>query len=536
MANEINYPDKMFDRSHASKIFVANNYGLSPKYGWLFHVSFELNPEISRVSNDDLLRMGFVVKSASLPKFSVDTKVLNAYNRVDIVQSKVKYEAVTIKFHDDNLDVIRNFWYDYYSYYYRDADWNQNIYTSPTKYTERQQQGWGYSPRQYPSSSPATQQYINTIKIYSLHNKRFAEYTLINPIITSFQHGEHAQGSESGTLENTVTIQYQAVKYAYGSVSSDTVSGFASLQYDTKPSPMGTTPAPDNTIHDLAEGQTGLPGLLNNFKSLNGKAILGGAISTLGSQILTKGLGGIPGAAGAAGGIAAAAKSFGDTVGSVASKVSSNGLLVGGASKVRSMFGGLPNDANGSTPDYNSLLDNERSTLSVYESLAEDYKTENEGLTSLIEELSATIEENKDLLLEDLSSEDLAALQAAIDSDQEELDSAIERQSELEGLINENEVNIAASNDAIEKYEAAKNPSGNSEADGGAGADSTTQTFDDGSSITRNPDGSSTTVDSDGNITTTPQQNPVSNPNAASNQKIPVFKLSETSNPSNFRL
>ena len=110
MANgTIAYNDKIFDRNHASQIFVSNNYGLSPKYGWLFHVAFDINPEISRVSNDDLLRMGFVVKSASLPKFTVDTKTLNAYNRVDIVQSKVKYDAMTIKFHDDNLDIVRNF-------------------------------------------------------------------------------------------------------------------------------------------------------------------------------------------------------------------------------------------------------------------------------------------------------------------------------------------------------------------------------------------------------------------------------------------
>jgi hypothetical protein len=279
--------DKMFDRNTASQIFVANNYGLSPKYGWLFHVAFDLNPEISRVSNDDLLRMGFVVKSAGLPKFSVETKVLNAYNRVDVVQSKVKYDTITIKFHDDNLDVIRKFWYDYYSYYYRDADWNLNIYAASSKYNERQNQSWGYSPRQYPASSPATQQYLSAIRVYSLHNGRFAEYTMINPTITSFQHGEHSQGGEAGTLENSMTIQYQAVKYQYGDITEDTVTGFATLSYDKRVSPMATPNGSrrDTKVHDLSEGASGFPGILNNLKNLNGKAILGSALSAAGSGL-----------------------------------------------------------------------------------------------------------------------------------------------------------------------------------------------------------------------------------------------------------
>jgi hypothetical protein len=525
MANgSISYNDKMFDRNHASKIFVANNYGLSPKYGWLFHVAFDLNPEISRVSNDDLLRMGFVVKSTSLPKFSVDTKVLNAYNRVDVVQSKVKYDTITIKFHDDNLDVVRNFWYDYYSYYYRDADWNLNIYQAASKYNERQNQSWGYAPRQFPASSPATQQYISAIRIYSLHNKRFAEYTIINPIITSFQHGEHAQGGDAGTLENSMTIQYQAVKYQYGDVSPDTVSGFASLQYDSRPSPMGTTPARDTTVHDLSEGASGLGGIMNNFKNLKGGAIIGGALSVAGSGLISSALNGTLG-----GKISAAA-------GAAADK------LKAGASALKDKLGisqdGLPNDSQRiiSVVDVQDRIDTLQVRIAGNQQDLETAESELGDVLSETEQLMAQIESDTEQLLNpDLSSEDLSALQSLIDENQSRLDDLTSKSDELESSINELTASINDDLAEMDRLQEAQNPSGNSEEEGGAGAGSVTEFSEDGSSTTTNPDGSTTSVDPLGNIFTTPQANPVDNPNASTNQKVPVFKLSETSNPSNFR-
>ena len=107
--------DSIKDYQHAARIFIDDNYRLSPKYGFIFHVAFDLNTEITRVPRDQMLEMGMIVKSANLPKFTVENKVLNAYNRTNVVQNKIKYDPVTITFHDDSADLIRDFWYDYYS-------------------------------------------------------------------------------------------------------------------------------------------------------------------------------------------------------------------------------------------------------------------------------------------------------------------------------------------------------------------------------------------------------------------------------------
>jgi len=512
----------LFDRNHASKIFVANNFGLSPKYGWLFHVAFDLNPEIARIPNDDILKMGFVVKSAALPKFTVETKTLNAYNRVDIVQTKVKYDSVTIKFHDDNLDVVRNFWYDYYSYYYRDSDWNDSIYSAPTKYSERQQQTWGYTPRQTPASSPATQQFLNAIRIYSLHNKKFAEYTLINPTITQFQHGEHAQGGDVGTLENTMTVQYQAVKYQYGQVSEDTVTGFATLMYDNRSSPMGTTDITDRTVHDMNAGLTGLPGIINNLKNINGTAILGGALSSVGSGLLTGAVGfgvanlgtGIKAIAGGASDLLGKAKEGLGTVLSNGSKVDFSKIGFGDQA-------GLPSDPIGASTSQQTAIDQVTAQIAADEAAIDQANADLEAGKAEQARLEAQIESDTYSLEYDpnLSQEDITALQQIIDDNKAKLTKVIDNNATLVENIDGLQNAVFENNNKLTELQTAQNPSGNSADEGGPGPDSNTiHDPESGDTITTNPDGSQTIVSADGSVYTNPQQNPVDNPNASSNQ------------------
>jgi hypothetical protein len=510
-------PITLFDRNHAAKIFIPNNFSLSPKYGWLFHVAFDLNPEIARLSNDEILKMGFVVKSASLPKFTVETKNLNAYNRIDIVQTKVKYDNTTIKFHDDNLDIIRKFWYDYYSYYYRDSDWNENIYRAASKYSERQNQIWGYTPRQYPASSSATQQFLTAIRIYSLHNKKFTEYTLINPIITQFQHGEHAQGGEAGTLENSMTVAYQAVKYHYGTVSEDTVSGFATLNYDSRPSSMGTTPVGDRTIHDMAEGLTGIGGILNNLKNLNGAALLGGALSAAGGALLTRGLsdGGITALAGGASSLLGKAKAG-------LGKVFSNGEKVDGA--LQGLGNGLPSDNDGASTDPQAQIDQVSAQLTADEEAIDQALADLEAGQAEQAQLEAQIESDTYTLEYDpnLSDEDIAALEQLITDNKAKLVDVIDSNASIQDNIDGLTTSVLDGRAKLDELLTVQNPSGNSADEGGPGPDS--QTIHDpesGDTITTNPDGSQTIVSADGSMYTNPQQNPVNNANASSNQSNP---------------
>ena len=262
--------DNVKTYQHATRIFVDSNLLRSPKYAFLFYVIFDYDDSDNGLATpaSRAVQIGALCKSAQLPKFTIETQTNNAYNRQNITQKRIKYDPVNLKFHDDSDDIIREFWYDYMSFYYRDSDYQTPIYNQEHKYSDRQKDTWGYGLRtQQDGAPPKANAYkpLKAIRIYSFYRKRFSEYMLINPTITSFRHGEHtAEGS--GLLEHEMTVQYEAVKYAVGYVSSDTFGDSMLLLYDRSPSSLsggstrsifgagGLVGTIDSTFQDLANG------------------------------------------------------------------------------------------------------------------------------------------------------------------------------------------------------------------------------------------------------------------------------------------
>lgn len=226
--------DNLKDFAHANRLFVGDQFRLIPKNGFLFHVFIDINGTVYDSANPNGMReLGLMAKTADLPKFSVETKTVNTYNRSNIVQSKVKYDPVTIIFHDDSSNLIRNFWINYYKRYYRDSDYSLTQLNLPFKYTDQQITDFGFSPN--------GKQFLRSIRIYSLHKKRFSEYILVNPIIKSLRHGQHESTTVDGLMTHEMTVEYEGVLYNTGRVRAGSPKGFADLHYDTSPSPL--TPA-----------------------------------------------------------------------------------------------------------------------------------------------------------------------------------------------------------------------------------------------------------------------------------------------------
>lgn len=230
---------------HATKLFVADTFRLAPKQTFLYYVVFEVDPSqtelgsgiltnaLEFVNRYERLENGLLVKDIELPKFSVGVKTLNAYNRKNIVQTNINYDPINVTFHDDAANVITRFWNDYYTYYYRDSDYTTPSYGIPEKYNRRSLSGWGYSPR-----NGSTKSFLKSIRIFSLHNKKFTEYYLVNPIINSWRHGRHENLSNTGIMENTMTVSYETVKYFTGFINPVSVDGFSLLHYDNQKSPI----------------------------------------------------------------------------------------------------------------------------------------------------------------------------------------------------------------------------------------------------------------------------------------------------------
>jgi hypothetical protein len=275
------------DYAHASKTFRTNGYELAPRNKFLFHVYFNLNtseiaPLRAVFDQSDQTAIGLLVKTIQLPNFSIDTETLNQYNRKRIVQKKINYMPVRVEFHDDAGDVVRNMWYNYFSYYYKDPTQQYGSapatngtngpsstqpgfsYQSRDIYTaNRPVNDWGYIGESYSqgidafsSTTGGKPAFFRDITIYGLNQHKFAQYTLINPIIKDWNHDTYDYSQGNGTMSNTVTIEYETVKYYTGAIGADrsdtNVKGFADpARYDTIRSSLSR---PGSTASVLGKG------------------------------------------------------------------------------------------------------------------------------------------------------------------------------------------------------------------------------------------------------------------------------------------
>lgn len=290
--------DYVRDYTHAAKTFRTNAYQYAPKYKFLFHVYFEINPAVYAKGIAQGSNFGLAVKTIDLPKYSIDTATLNQYNRKRLVQTKIKYNPITVVFHDDNGNIVNDMWYNYYTYYFQDAN-KPVVNTSGRQTTNANNQGpvdynsrnlykpditgdedWGFIGETSNPSGTASQAnqgiskipFFRSIQIFGLNRHNFIQYTLINPVITSFNHDTYDYSQGNGTMSNTMTIDYETVKYAEGAIDgrapSNIVTGFGlETNYDRTPSPInrlgsngtilgqgGLVDAAGGFINDLSNG------------------------------------------------------------------------------------------------------------------------------------------------------------------------------------------------------------------------------------------------------------------------------------------
>lgn len=271
--------DYLRDYTHASKTFVSNAYGYAPKYKFLFHVYFETNDSDITSLQEPVMptdrNYGLAVKTVQLPKYSFDLHTMNQYNRKRIIQTKIKYEPIQIQFHDDNSNLINKLWYAYYTYYYKDALQADPVGSTSTRkngdkrktkdinkrtiYDSNisQDDDWGYiGEPDTASQSYSKDPFFRSINIYGFNQHNFVLYRLINPMIQSFSHDTYSYNEGNGVMENSMTLEYETVKYYTGAVDgknpSQVVPKFGDVgHYDTRLSPLA---APGSNSSIMGQG------------------------------------------------------------------------------------------------------------------------------------------------------------------------------------------------------------------------------------------------------------------------------------------
>jgi hypothetical protein len=249
------------DFQHAARMFTDSNQIYGPKQKFLFHVAFHINKGALRnltLANTYSTQINMLVKSVSLPKFSISTDKINQYNRKKNIQQKINYEDITIKFHDDNLGLINQLWQNYYGYYYADPG-SAGISGAYDKTAIRK---FNHIRSNYGLDNGSSIPFFDYITIYQMAQGQYVSYKLINPIFSSWSHNNLDYAGGASPHDNDATIQYEAVEYGSGKVQPGDPEGFALQNYDLTPSPLnakdltGASPNDVDTTPSLLEINT----------------------------------------------------------------------------------------------------------------------------------------------------------------------------------------------------------------------------------------------------------------------------------------
>jgi hypothetical protein len=231
-----------------------------------------------------------------------------------VIQKKINYGALSVTFHDDGSNLIRNMWYNYYAYYYKDP---AQTYLSPRATNgsmgqlqsqagfaynfrdiynnDRPVNDWGYVGEAYSDGSGPTvtgkPAFFRDITVYGLNQHQWVSYVLINPLIKSWEHDTYSYTEGAGVMQNTMSIEYETVKYYEGDIGGvrpDTnVVGFADrAYYDNIPSSLAR---PGSTQSVLGQGGLLDAGIGIATDLQNGKGLTGviGAIQKAGTAYNT---------------------------------------------------------------------------------------------------------------------------------------------------------------------------------------------------------------------------------------------------------
>ena len=306
------------DFAHASRLYVDKAFNLAPKVKFLYFVNFSFTDEalatMPKLDQRHRAELNMLVKQVDLPQYraSIDTK--NQYNRKKNVQTRIDYQPIQLRMHDDNIGITTMLMEAYYRYYFKDGN-TSNI---EANYNPR----GSYQPvtngLRYGLDSERRTPFFRNIKLYQFSRQQFTEYVLINPIVEQWGHDSMDQADGTGIAENAMTISYENVLYGRGVVGEDNPATFATSHYDKTPSPLGVSGGGvDNlfgtggvldgigsVLGDLSSGNVGLGTLITaintgrNARNLSTRSIINEGVSILESSAinaLNRTASGVPG-------------------------------------------------------------------------------------------------------------------------------------------------------------------------------------------------------------------------------------------------
>jgi hypothetical protein len=147
------------------------------------------------------------VSNASAASYSVDTQIMNQYNKKRVVQTRLNYEPITVAFYDTFDSEWHNLMRDYLAHYFNGGNGIErrtNLEGSSTV-DQNFETDLGFTPN-------ADRYFFPSIKIIQNgYRNQYRETKLINPTITNMQ-GDTLDYSDSQPVMYTVTFQPESIQ------------------------------------------------------------------------------------------------------------------------------------------------------------------------------------------------------------------------------------------------------------------------------------------------------------------------------------
>ena len=276
------------DFQHAQRLYVDDAFRLAPKVKFLYFVNFNFNDPVlaqfPKINSTHHAELNMLVKRVDLPQYTAEVSTKNQYNRKKNVQTRIDYQPISMRMHDDNLGLTTMLMEAYYRYYFRDS----NITTIEDSFNARGSYNAVTNGLRYGLDNSKRVPFFRNIKLYQFARHEYTEYTLVNPMISQWGHDTMDQSEGTGVAENAMQISYESVLYDRRPIGVDSPATFASSHYDRTPSPLGVGGGGTESLFGGGGVLDGIGSIFGDIKS--GNFGLGTIITAVNTAKNAKGL------------------------------------------------------------------------------------------------------------------------------------------------------------------------------------------------------------------------------------------------------
>lgn len=147
------------------------------------------------------------VSAVTAASYSVDTQLMNQYNKKRVVQTRLNYEPISVSFYDTFDNEWHNLMRDYLSHYFNGGEGieKRTSLEGSSTVTPNFETDLGFTPN-------ADRYFFPRVKIVQNgYRNKYRETILINPTITNIQ-GDNLDYSDSNPVIYTVTFQPESIQ------------------------------------------------------------------------------------------------------------------------------------------------------------------------------------------------------------------------------------------------------------------------------------------------------------------------------------